>query len=127
LLNDPEMQAIFERAPQVGRILRPWCRVFELEMPEWLKLPKRIRKKKPALPPDPRAARFPDTPPARAAARALARELAGLPVNVDNLSAEARGYYLHPPRDDNCPPPKIGYAGRRRPLPKDYVPPKDWE
>src|SRR5690349_337080 len=23
LLNDPEMQAIFERAPQVGRILRP--------------------------------------------------------------------------------------------------------
>ena len=39
---------------------------------------------------------------------------AALPVNLDRLSAVARGYFVHPPRDDNCPPPEIGYGGRWR-------------
>ena len=105
-----------------------------LKPPEWLALPKRPRK--------PRAlqlsekdeaelarltARFPDTPPARSAKRALRRMFAGLPVNLDRMSAVARGYFVHPPRDGNCPPPEIGYGGRLRPLPKDYAPPRDWE
>ena len=60
-------------------------------------------------------------------ARVLRRMFMGLPVNLDRLSAVARGYVMHPPRDDNCPPPEIGYGGRWRRPPKDYAPPRDWE
>jgi hypothetical protein len=113
-------------APQVGRILRPFCHTLGLPLPPELQLPKRVRvrKKKEPLPPHPLAARFPDTPAARSAARALARMQAGLPVDVTKLSAVAYGYIVHPPRDDRCPPPEIGYARARR-LPRDYKPPKD--
>ncbi len=108
-------------APQAGRVLRPFCRMLGLRPPAWLALPKRVRerKKKEPLPPHPAAARFPDTPPARAAARALARMQAGKPVDVTRLSAVAYGYFVHPPRDGNCPPPEIGYS-RGRALPRDY-------
>ena len=51
----------------------------------------------------------------------------GRPIDLTKLSAVAFGYVLHPPRDGNCPPPEIGYGGRRPRLPKDYVRPKDWE
>jgi len=133
--NYPEMKAFAADCPQVGRILRPLARMAGLEVPEYLALPKRMRKKRALrLSAEDEAelgrltARFPDTPPARSAKRALRRMFAGLRVNLDRMSAVARGYVVHPPRDDNCPPPEIGYGGRRRPLPKDYKPPlKDWE
>ena len=48
-------------------------------------------------------------------------------IDLAKFSAVALGWFLHPPRDGNCPPPKIGYGGRLRPLPKDYKPPKDLE
>jgi len=72
LLDNAEMRAIFERAPQVGRILRPLCHEFGLEMPAWLKLPRRtrVRKPRPLLTAEDEerlrrmTARFPDTPPA---------------------------------------------------------------
>ena len=54
-------------------------------------------------------------------------EASGKAIDVRRFSAEAYGWLVHPPRDGNCPPPKIGYAGRRRRPPKDYVPPKDGE
>jgi hypothetical protein len=54
-------------------------------------------------------------------------EAAGKPIDVRRFSAEAYGWFVHPPRDENCPPPKIGYAGRRRRPPKDYKPPQDGE
>ena len=54
-------------------------------------------------------------------------EASGKPIDVRKFSAEAYGWFVHPPRDGNCPPPKIGYAGRRRRPPKDYVPPQDGE
>jgi len=54
-------------------------------------------------------------------------EASGKPIDVRKFSAEAYGWLVHPPRDGNCPPPKIGYAGRRRRPPKDYVPPQDGE
>jgi hypothetical protein len=136
LWNYPEMKAFAADCPQAGRILRPMCRMAGLKPPEWLALPKRPRVRKSGVPQlgekDAEelrrlTARFPDTPAARSAKRALARSLAGLPVNLEKMSAVARGYFVHPPRDGNCPPPEIGYGGRRRPLPKDYVPPKDWE
>ena len=70
-------------------------------------------------------ARFSDAPLARSAKRALRRMFAGLPVRLERMSAVARGYFVHPPRDDNCPPPEIGYGGRWRPLWNDYVPGKE--
>ncbi len=130
LFNYPETQAFVVACPQAGRILRPLCTLTGLTPPEWLRLPKRARKRRaPLLSEEHEAelarltARFPDTPPARSARRALRRMFAGLPVNFERLGAVARGYVVHPPRDDNCPPPEIGYGGRWRPLPKDYEPP----
>jgi hypothetical protein len=133
--NHPEIREFVSACPQAARILRPLCTMAGLEAPEWLALPKRPRVRKDALRLSEEdeaelgrlTARFPDTPPARCAKRALRRMFAGLPVNMERMSAVARGYVVHPPRDDNCPPPEIGYGGRRRPLPKDYKPPRDWE
>ena len=141
MLEEPQMKAIIAAAPQVGRILRPFCHFLGIETPAELVLPKRKRS---SPRPSPRrgereklseedeaklarlTARFPDTPPARAAKRALRRMYAGLKVDVTKLSAVAYGYFVHPPRDGNCPPPEIGYGGRTfAPLPKDYEWPKD--
>jgi len=144
LVNDPEMRAIFERAPQVGRILRPWCQVFGLEMPEWLRLPKRVRARRSGLngaagavaPPSPSpikgegevvTKRRRRTPREVAADAIRESERTGKPIDPKKIGAVAFGYTLHWPRDGNCPPPEIGYGGRRRKPPKDYRPPKDWE
>lgn len=50
MLEDPEIRALCEAAPQAGRLLRPLCRMYALALPEWLKLPPRPRKPKPAKP-----------------------------------------------------------------------------
>ncbi len=135
LTEHPEMRAFVTEAPQAGRMLRPICEMIGLKPPEWLMLPKRVRKKKepPRLSEADEAelrrvtAWFPDTPPARRAKWALRQTFLGKPVDLTRMSAIARGYFLHPPRDRNCPPPEIGYGGRWPRLPKDYVRPKDWE
>ena len=44
-LGGAEMQAILAKAPQVGRILRPFHHFLGLELPAELRLPKRRRKK----------------------------------------------------------------------------------
>jgi hypothetical protein len=134
--NHPEIKEFVSACPQAARVLRPLCTMAGLKAPEWLALPKRWRaRKKDALGLSEAdeaelgrlTARFPDTAAARSAKHALRRMFAGLPVNLERMSAVARGYFVHPPRDDNCPPPEIGYGGRRRPLPKDYKPPRDDE
>ena len=138
LLEDPEMKALLAAAPQVGRIVRPFCHLLGLELPAELRLPKRERERKRWASPTLRlseadeaklarlTARFPDTPPARSAKRALRRMFAGKPVDLRKMSAVAAGYFLHPPRDGNCPPPEIGYGGRVfAPLPKGFVRVKD--
>ena len=126
------MKAFAAACPQVGRDLRPLCRMVGLRVPDYLALPKRVRRpaQEPALSEEDEAklarmtARFPDTPPARAAKRALRRGFAGLPVDVKKLSAVAYGYFIHPPRDEHCPSPEIGYGGRSfGPLPKAR---RDW-
>ena len=134
LWNFPETREFVAACPQAGRILRPLCRITGLTPPEWLALPKRARKTRALrLSESDEAelaritARFPDTPPARSARRALRRMFAGLPVNWEKLPAVVRGYVVHPPRDGNCPPPEIGYGGGRWRPPKDYKPPRDWE
>ena len=50
LLDDPETQALFAAAPQLGRILRPLCHAFGVDLPAYLQLPPcppRPRKPKP--------------------------------------------------------------------------------
>jgi hypothetical protein len=137
LSNFPEMQAFAAACPQVARMLRPICTMAGLKPPEWLALPKRERVRKKRAPQLSEAdeeelrritARFPDNPAGRSAKRVWRRVFEGKPVDLTKLSPEALGLCLHPPRDDNCPPAKIGYGGRSfGPLPKDYVRPKDWD
>lgn len=68
-------------------------------------------------------------PPREQAEDAMRRsEAFGKAIDLKRFTPAAYGCFVHMPRDGNCPPPEIGYGGRRRPLPKDYKPPpKDWE
>jgi hypothetical protein len=136
--EDPEMAEFFAAAPQVGRILRALAQMIGAPLPAWLKLPKRVRK--PGLHRDAAtASRLRDersemiVPNRRLPAREQAEDAmrrsdaSGKAIDVRGFTAEANGWFMHWPRDGNCPPPKIGYAGRRRRPPKDYAPPKDEE
>ena len=150
--EEAEMAALHAAAPQVGRILRPLAHMIGARVPEWLQLPKRVRvRRKDASPrtvvrgeqrwaeahPTATARRDQRSEmivpnrrlPAKEQAEDAVRrsEASGKAIEVRRFSAEAYGWLVHPPRDGNCPPPKIGYAGRRRRPPKDYVPPKDGE
>ena len=55
LAECPEMRAFVADCPQVGRILRPMCRMAGLQPPEWLRLPgrERVRKDYPSPRPSP--------------------------------------------------------------------------
>ena len=135
--EEPEMRAFFDAAPQVGRILRPLAHMIGAPLPAWLQWPKRVRdpesrRRRAAAASRRRDARsemiIPNRrlPPREQAEDAERRSLAsGKPIDVKKFKAEAYAWFVHPPRDGNCPPPKIGYAGRRRPPPKDYVPPRE--
>ena len=52
----------------------------------------------------------------------LPSERTGKPIDPRKVSSTVWGYIVHWPRDGNCPPPEIGYGGRRRRPPKDYKP-----
>jgi hypothetical protein len=134
--EEPEMAVFFAAAPQVGRILRPLAHMIGAPLPAWLRLPKRVRG--PGLRREAAAAsRLRDARgdmiipnrrlPAREQAEDAMRrsEASGKPIDLKKFKPEAFGWWAHPPRDGNCPPPKIGYGGRLRPLPKDYKPPRD--
>ena len=140
--NHPEIQAFVKECPQAGRVLRPLLRMAGLHPPAWLALPKRkrVRGDCAAAHPSPRLVHSAAQSPARGEGgvrrRRTPREVAaaaiersnrtGKPIDPRKIGAVAYGYVLHWPRDDNCPPPEIGYGGRSfRPLPKDYEWPKD--
>ena len=53
LLARPDTRALVEAAPQAGRFIRPLCRAFDIAQPDWLKLPPRPRKPRPAPEPKP--------------------------------------------------------------------------
>jgi hypothetical protein len=57
LLADPEMVALAEAAPQLGRLLRPLCRGLGVVMPGYLKPPPRPRAARPPAERKPRAPR----------------------------------------------------------------------
>jgi hypothetical protein len=138
LLDEAEMRAFIAEAPQqAGRVLRPFFAFMGVPVPAELRLPKRVRVGRSYPSPRPSPARGEGegmiVPNRRLAPREQAEdavrrsEASGKAIDLRKFSAEAYGWFVHPPRDDNCPPPKIGYGGRLRPLPKDYRPPKDWE
>jgi hypothetical protein len=62
--SQPEMIALLEAAPQVGRILRPLCRLLAIDLPPALRLPPRPpRPRKPRPPKQPTAEQNPRTAP----------------------------------------------------------------
>jgi hypothetical protein len=44
--NEPSMAALVAAAPQAGRVLRPLCHMLAVQLPDYLKLPKRKRVRK---------------------------------------------------------------------------------
>ena len=50
MLDDPETAAIVAVAPQLGRVLRPLCRMLAVKQPTWLRLPRRRASKPPPRP-----------------------------------------------------------------------------
>jgi hypothetical protein len=95
-LTDPELPALVLAAPQAGRILRPLLHMLAIDIPTFLRLPKR-----------PRAPRE----------RAPAAERPPRPRDINKMSSYAYGRLVHPPRDNNCPPIRLGYAPAK-PFPK---------
>jgi hypothetical protein len=137
LHEDAEMQAVIAAAPvQIGRVLRPFCHFLGLEVPAGLRLAKRrrVRAKDTSPRPSPHsgegevvAVRRRRTPREIAEALMAWSERTGKAIDIRKVSSVVWGYIVHTPRDGNCPPPEIGYGGRRWRPPKDYEPPKDWE
>ena len=135
--EEAEMRAFHDAAPQVGRILRPLAHMIGAPVPEWLRLPRRVlgaeaRRRRAVA-----AARRRDeraemiVPNRRLPAKEQAEDAArrseefGKPIDTRKFTPAALGWFLHPPRDGNCPPPEIGYGGRRPRPPKDYRPMRD--
>ena len=135
LHDDADMKALIAAAPvQIGRVLRPFCHILGLEVPAELRLPKRrrgpgLRRRSAATSrlQDANGRRRRRTPREVAEDAIRESERTGKPIDPAKIGAVAFGYTLHWPRDGNCPPPEIGYGGRRRRPPKDYRPPRDWE
>jgi hypothetical protein len=53
MLEDPETAAKVAEAPQLGRVLRPLCRMLAVKPPDWLRLPRRARPPVVKFPPAP--------------------------------------------------------------------------
>ena len=111
-LADPELLALAQVAPQVGRLLRPLCNMLNMDIPAFLQLPQRER---PPSERPPVAERPPRKRPPRK--RRPAAERPARPVDVEKMSSYAYGRLVHPPRDNNCPPIRLGYAPAK-PFPK---------
>jgi hypothetical protein len=136
LWNYPEMKEFVAACPQVARILRPMCRMAGMKPPGWLALPKVVRKAYRSPWPSPHSGEGAErraqrrrrrTPIEIADALVRRSERTGKPIDIAKVSPVVWGCIVHRPRDGNCPPPHIGYGGRRTKPPKDYEPPRDWE
>jgi hypothetical protein len=89
LLADPELAAMATAAPQVGRLVRPLCRMLAITPPPGFALrPRRPRPKPEAKPKPPKF------------------------VDINRMSAVAWGNFVHPEHPGmNHPPNRIGYGG----------------
>jgi hypothetical protein len=101
MLEDPELAAVIAVAPQMGRELRPLCRMLAIPPPPGLALPPRPRRKRPARKPKELTPRQLDAKVARMSRLAFA--------NLIHPETENMGWR---------PPNRIGYArGPRWPKP----------
>jgi hypothetical protein len=90
-LADPELAALAAVAPQVGRLLRPLCRMLNEPVPHAFALPKRPRRPRAQAAPKPRPPKF---------------------MDINRMSAVAWGNFVHPDHPgQHHPPSKIGYGG----------------
>ena len=53
MLEDPQTAPLVEAAPELGRVLRPLCRMLAVKPPAWLRLPRRERPRVEKFPPAP--------------------------------------------------------------------------
>ena len=54
MLEDPKTVEMVAAAPQLGRALRPLCHMLKVKAPEWLRLPRKLRKSRvKVIPPAP--------------------------------------------------------------------------
>ena len=53
MVADPELAALVAEVPQLGRVLRPLCRMLAVKPPPWLRLPRRERRRIEKNPPAP--------------------------------------------------------------------------
>ena len=100
LLNFPEMKEFAAACPQVGRMLRPVCKMAGMRPPEWLALPKRKRVRKKdnsrqlseADEEELRriTARFPDSPAGRSAKRVWRRMFGAAGRSDEAVAGSAR-------------------------------------
>jgi hypothetical protein len=105
MLEDPELVAVIAVAPQMGRELRPLCRMLAITPPPLLALPARPRRPRPARKPGERKPK--ELTPEQVDAK------------VARMSRLAFANLIHPETEDMGwrPPNRIGYA-RPRPWPK---------
>ena len=90
-LDDPELAAMAAAAPQVGRLVRPLCRMMNMPPPPYLLLPKRPRRPRPKPEPKPKPPKF---------------------MDINRMSAVAWGKFVHPDYPgQRHPPARIGYGG----------------
>jgi hypothetical protein len=104
LLQDPDVRALVEAAPQAGRLLRPLCHALGTELPAWLRPPERVRKPRAPKPRATPSARGERQGPARGFTR---RQIDGMTV------AELVAHYGKLPPHFPLPIPNLGYIRRK--------------
>jgi hypothetical protein len=107
LLDDPEVKALVAAAPQTGRLLRPLCLLFEMPVPEYLRLPKRVRKPRAPRAPKPRA-----TPSARRERQGPARGFTRKQIDAMSV-ADLLAHYGKLPPHFPLPIPNLNYIRRK--------------
>ena len=65
LVNDPDIIALCAAAPQAGRLLRPWCRMFGITPPAHIFRPPAPRKPRPKKPKAPKPPPFAEHSPSQ--------------------------------------------------------------
>ncbi len=104
LLDDPEVKALVAAAPQTGRLLRPLCLLFEMPVPDYLRLPKRVRK--------PRAPKPRATPSARKERQGPARGFTRKQIDAMSV-ADLLAHYGRLPPHFPLPIPNLNYIRRK--------------
>jgi hypothetical protein len=105
--TDSQTRALVAAAPQAGRILRPLCRILGTPIPDWLALPKRVRKARPPQPPKPRA-----TAAARRERQGPARGFTRRQIDAMSV-AELVAHYGRLPPHFPLPIPNLNYIRRK--------------